>query len=1133
MSLLAAVTPSTQPLSGVKRPLQGNPTRVPRNLPAFRGVPSSPGDAIKVPKLSQGNKPNRETNVCIPYPRVCPLEFLSTYCGRLSPGDVAFVQRRPVGYSAPNPGSMQYMTASQVSGSVSRVVGLNGVNRLLHGVSADGGWVEGANVIDARDMAAAAEYDSQIRSGVDPGDAKAAADAERGKEIRGIGDASLVCDNVKGGFRLSVLDAHRLDGVVISNDEPYSFTHNGSRDATIFNLAVQGPTACNNGYFSYESNNGGRGVEAYPRGSQDKELLMRGIPVNNYGSGGFAGTSDFVSSFTGIYTEYPHQMFDRHVEMGNTLYVGLRAFSLSDFWAGMIALQTVESLKETRDADGFKSHEVLKAISDLKTAFKELADADKSSDDAVDATLDALPSYGSMSADQKNAMEERAEAVLTNLWIAPSFMENNASIPIKDLQYKLYYQYMPFSSRSADLAQIYSDAKAAAADDDDWNSTKTKLNSKYRFSSLDSVKYEFDADPYDAVRSVDLEMMVGAWKVGTVTDSKAAKYAPYQGGPSSTGFSLTLNVGICWVPAYGVPGGSSASVNYKGEVTAYEEGGEDRQMQENARRLRRDVFRGSVPSADLEVASAMLAADEANAANPPLSVVFGSLFGKNVGEDGTTMEGKVRALWKPLQTLVEEFRTVVLKAEAAVSSVSSDAEVDATLKKLDDERKRLKDEVDEKAEDVKDAFDGAPMEYKESLDKIVKEWLDSFQLIGVRANEAQKKLEERRPQLAALRAWAEKGKKEVLDEYKNLIKQASEVYLLFSEAKEEAAKNLALKIVGSYKELVLEFYKLFDGSIPTASDYEALADFEIVARSAYAIHEDVRRESQMPIRMPAATTEEARKNRTFQIAWRMLVRLYRGDGVLTAMNPEDIEAGTDVMKIFSDSARASDKVEVPIEYLKKGVLQAKTDAPESSKLSSLVTEVGDYYFARNYPERIRYFMNEDMYNAFLDLKNDPTSDNKKAAFEALVNSVASSFVVDKIKIVNFQAFFGAGGKATKKVRDIASSVPSQSLMDAPIPSSGEREGAPALQPETSSPISTPSLGPLATSGSTASASRPATRRRARDPASASVVSSVFDSIFAESGTSSSARGETPSPTPSSGSESAGAAGPKAVPRRQR
>ena len=67
-------------LTGYKRPLQGNPTRVPNNLPAFRGVKNTPGDNIRSgPIKSSAAHPDRKTNVCIPYARVTPLQGRKTW----------------------------------------------------------------------------------------------------------------------------------------------------------------------------------------------------------------------------------------------------------------------------------------------------------------------------------------------------------------------------------------------------------------------------------------------------------------------------------------------------------------------------------------------------------------------------------------------------------------------------------------------------------------------------------------------------------------------------------------------------------------------------------------------------------------------------------------------------------------------------------------------------------------------------------------------------------------------------------------------------------------------------------------------------------------------------------------------
>ena len=56
------------------------------------------GAAVKAPKLRNGNLNNETSNIRIPYSRVCPLEFLSSYQGRLGPGDVLFTYKYPPGF---------------------------------------------------------------------------------------------------------------------------------------------------------------------------------------------------------------------------------------------------------------------------------------------------------------------------------------------------------------------------------------------------------------------------------------------------------------------------------------------------------------------------------------------------------------------------------------------------------------------------------------------------------------------------------------------------------------------------------------------------------------------------------------------------------------------------------------------------------------------------------------------------------------------------------------------------------------------------------------------------------------------------------------------------------------------------
>ena len=481
MSLISAVTPSEAPQTGVKRALSGNPTSVPGGLPAFRGRKvSEPSRDIKVPKLQQGNRPNEGSNIALPYNRICPLEFLSGWTGRLAPGDVAFVSKYPPGFLSKNP----LGAGTNGTATMSRVIGVDGVNRLLHGESSPDGWVAGDNVL-------------VVNAGASP------------MEVTGQS-----ANDQLGSFKgLNILEGVRLDGIIKSNDEPYAFTSNGSRDAVVFNTIIQGPTICNNGYLLYDPRGnpgyrlmnpdpdaggeleagitgGGtplRTVESHPRGSIEGGYHIGGAggmpgmlgnaatsgTPGRVGSSWLHGTGqyDYVATFTGTFSTYPAQMFDRQVQPMNTLYIGLRAWKLSD---------TIRQ--------------------------------------KVKANVDAAP--------------------------------GSANLAGKDAY---FFQLVPFSSRKAYLCQQVQDAIAAAmAKDNTLTREAAEEMIKRDFSNRATShhrgekKSAFDDDIFDAVRTVDLKNMVGAWTVGRVLDVKAMRQVHYEGGPVDSSFALTVDVQVAW-----------------------------------------------------------------------------------------------------------------------------------------------------------------------------------------------------------------------------------------------------------------------------------------------------------------------------------------------------------------------------------------------------------------------------------------------------------------------------------------------------------------------------------------------------------------------------------------------------------
>lgn len=467
---------------GVKRGLVGNPLGVPKQLPGFRGRVVDAGGPVKAPKLRNGNLNNSTSNVRIPYSRVCPLQFLSSYQGRLGPGDVIFTHKYPPGFVASRP------TANNMTlgvNTLSRVVGLDGLNRLLM-QSGPNGWREGENVLIA---------------------------------TPGKGAWSVLDTN--GAFTLSVLKEYHLDGVVISNDEPGAFTSSGSRDNALFNVAIQGPVETNNGYLKYESEDpasreytmynpltgviNSRTVEAHARGSSESGMHIDSTTMPGRVGSAHAlsrGKVDFVANFCGTYATFPSQMFDRRVEIMNTLYLGLRAYELS-----------YEAKRQLTDEKG-----------DLKYGNED--------DEYVRMQKCYFYQYLPFSS--------RAAAVIqqvTNTHVAALTKKaiEGGNMPTPETLSAMMRQ---------DAENGGAGRKEAAK--------LVKAVKQQTETSMPSAA--FDTATYDPIRSEDLWSMVGAWSVGRVMDTKASVHDRYAGGPRDAAFSCMVDVGVSWRAAGRLPG---------------------------------------------------------------------------------------------------------------------------------------------------------------------------------------------------------------------------------------------------------------------------------------------------------------------------------------------------------------------------------------------------------------------------------------------------------------------------------------------------------------------------------------------------------------------------------------------------
>lgn len=549
MSTPVGAVQGSNPQKGVKRSALGNPVGVPKQLPVFRGRVVDAGGPIKAPKLRNGNVNNSTSNVRIPYSRVCPLEMLTSYQGRLGPGDVIFTHKYPPGFLSKRP-EANNMTLGV--NTLSRVVGLDGLNRMLM-QSGSNKWRVGENVLV-----------------VDESD----------------GGAWNVL-NADGTFALSVLREYSLDGVVISNDEPGSFTSSGARDNVLFNVAIQGPVETNNGYLKYESDINPdvrkdglynpltgvintRNVEAHARGSSESGMHIESTPLPGQIGNQQAinqGKVDFVANYCGTYSAFPSQMFDRRVEILNTLYLGLRAYELS-----------FEAKKQLTKNDN-------------TLHFAQMSDA------TINQTrcffYQYLPFSSRAAAVIQEVTEQHVEELLPDLTTLTRGITPAARKMLIDA-----------------TQQKDPDGRTKAAE-------SVKSTKQQTATSMPSAK--FDTATYDPIRSKDLWNMIGAWQVGRVMDTKAAVHDRYAGGPRDTAFSCIVDVQVAWRTA---------------DLSGGDEG---------------TSFKAGFLLPESERAGHQSESCLANNHAPPLKSVIGSDFGKNVSQPTTPAQKTVSMVQKKVR----------------------------------------------------------------------------------------------------------------------------------------------------------------------------------------------------------------------------------------------------------------------------------------------------------------------------------------------------------------------------------------------------------------------------------------------------------------------------------------------------
>lgn len=497
----------TNALTGVKRPLSGNPTSIPNQLPAFRGVPNTPGNAVKAPKLSAGNRVDRGTNVTTPVARVTALTSIAIDNGRLSPGDVAFVRRTPGGYARANAGP-SYHGQSPGIDHLTDLFGVDGVNRFLSGtLNGSRSWRHGDNMLIGY------EFDDAT-------------------DLYGINQNT-------GKPVLAALREYRPDGVILSNEEPHSFLPTGGRDATVFNLAVKGPAPTNNGFMTYQNH---APTELYARGA---DPLAYGTTLR-VGSERASDTwhgkigYDFVAAYTAVYTEYPLQMFDRNVRVLDSVYLLLRAYNLWD------------DVVEPRVANLMKM-EVLRQAADGKS---QLTKKYANKDEAYRSVLSALNVKIKNGNKKVFTYEDGSKGATKKALREMIFFQY---MPCSSRAFARFHETLKLVDESLSDAEketfkglLCTDSKERVLRKKSVNMQLTKkLREARRFAYMNTQKKIYEKDrvnEHDAVRFLDVLFCAGAWKIGKTIDTRSARATPYANGPTSASYRMNVMVDLEWLP---------------------------------------------------------------------------------------------------------------------------------------------------------------------------------------------------------------------------------------------------------------------------------------------------------------------------------------------------------------------------------------------------------------------------------------------------------------------------------------------------------------------------------------------------------------------------------------------------------
>ena len=345
---------------------------------------------------------------------------------------------------------------------------------------------------------------------------------------------------------LSFLQKWVLDGVVMSNDSPgfLMSSSEGARNDQLFNIAIQGPAQVNNGYEDNTRRSGFAGMGMYTGDTTSSGYVQ------------LSQGQELVRGLIGgpFYKQFPLQMFDRKVRPLSELYVGLVCTKVEDVVGGRQALTELKEehpdiIKRILEGDvagnRFEKDEVNTihhfqyVLFTDRQVWQMVADSKGRSRDANGAVGGAI----GLKWTNVGATEPAEGSKVNDYGLEANIRAGKTTFTKQELRdLGIDGQLLPnvYTKVDGNYYKASADPAGNETSEPAWK-RRGRVNMNGKRSRDDAVSY------FDGITEEEVEGLVGAWRIGRVLDTSAARRDSGAHAPKDGTFCLNVNVDLSFL----------------------------------------------------------------------------------------------------------------------------------------------------------------------------------------------------------------------------------------------------------------------------------------------------------------------------------------------------------------------------------------------------------------------------------------------------------------------------------------------------------------------------------------------------------------------------------------------------------